>query len=118
MIIIFLLLFLLLPLTVTSKPGLSQLSPYLNFDPSYLQTTQPEFIALEGQPQTRGRFELAFSQIGGEVRKVRLGILGAISDHNEIFATHHTTTTPHHTTPHHTTPQHTTPHHTTPHHMS
>ncbi|XP_045109698.1 mitochondrial import inner membrane translocase subunit Tim23-like isoform X2 [Portunus trituberculatus] len=54
-----------LPNNLTSKPGLSQLSPYLNFDPSYLQTTQPEFIALEGQPQRRGRFELAFSQIGG-----------------------------------------------------
>ncbi|XP_050702939.1 mitochondrial import inner membrane translocase subunit Tim23-like [Eriocheir sinensis] len=50
---------------LTSNPGLSQLSPYLNFDPSYLQTSQPEFIALEGQPQKRGRFELAFSQIGG-----------------------------------------------------
>ncbi|XP_045596627.1 mitochondrial import inner membrane translocase subunit Tim23 [Procambarus clarkii] len=50
---------------LTSNPGLSQLSPYLNFDPAYLQTTQPEFIALEGASQKRGRFELAFSQIGG-----------------------------------------------------
>lgn len=50
---------------LTSNPGLSQLSPYLNFDPAYLQTSQPEFIALEGASQKRGRFELAFSQIGG-----------------------------------------------------
>lgn len=52
---------------MTSNPGLSQLSPYLNFDPAYLQTTQPEFIALEGASQKRGRFELAFSQIGGKM---------------------------------------------------
>lgn len=50
---------------LTSNPGLSQLSPYLNFDPAYLQTTQPEFITLDGASQKRGRFELAFSQIGG-----------------------------------------------------
>ncbi|KAG0717110.1 Mitochondrial import inner membrane translocase subunit Tim23 [Chionoecetes opilio] len=59
---------------LTSNPGLSQLSPYLNFDPGYLQATQPEFIALEGQPQTRGRFELAFSQIGGSC--VAGGVVG------------------------------------------
>jgi len=50
---------------LTSNPGLSQLSPYLNFDPNYLQTTQPEYFTLEGASQKRGRFELAFSQIGG-----------------------------------------------------
>lgn len=50
---------------LTSNPGMSQLSPYLNFDPAYLQASQPEFIALEGASQKRGRFELAFSQIGG-----------------------------------------------------
>ncbi|XP_066944696.1 mitochondrial import inner membrane translocase subunit Tim23 [Macrobrachium rosenbergii] len=50
---------------LTSSPGMSQLSPYLNFDPAYLQTSQPEFISLEGASQKRGRFELAFSQIGG-----------------------------------------------------
>lgn len=55
---------------MTSNPGLSQLSPYLNFDPAYLQTSQPEFIALEGASQKRGRFELAFSQIGGKMHKM------------------------------------------------
>jgi len=50
---------------LTSNPGLAQLSPYLNFDPAYLQTTQPEFIPLEGAEQKRRRMELAFSQIGG-----------------------------------------------------
>lgn len=48
-----------------SSGGLSQLSPYLNFDPSVLQQTQPEYFSLEGASQKRGRFELAFSQIGG-----------------------------------------------------
>ncbi|KAF0306370.1 Mitochondrial import inner membrane translocase subunit Tim23 [Amphibalanus amphitrite] len=50
---------------VASSPGLSQISPYLNFDPSYLGTTQPEFIFPEGAAKQRGRFEVAFSQIGG-----------------------------------------------------
>ncbi|XP_024938435.1 mitochondrial import inner membrane translocase subunit Tim23 isoform X2 [Cephus cinctus] len=48
----------------TSQPGLAPLSPYLNFDPSYLPATQPEFIFPEGAVKQRGRFELAFSQIG------------------------------------------------------
>ncbi|KAB7493884.1 UNVERIFIED_CONTAM: hypothetical protein RMT77_016402 [Armadillidium vulgare] len=50
--------------SVHSSPGLSQLSPYLSIDPSYLQT-QPEYLTLEGASQKRGRLELAFSQIGG-----------------------------------------------------
>ncbi|XP_011865247.1 PREDICTED: mitochondrial import inner membrane translocase subunit Tim23 isoform X1 [Vollenhovia emeryi] len=49
---------------VTSQQGLASLSPYLNFDPSYLPVTQPEFIFPEGAVKQRGRFELAFSQIG------------------------------------------------------
>ncbi|RZC36705.1 mitochondrial import inner membrane translocase subunit Tim23, partial [Asbolus verrucosus] len=40
-------------------------SPYLNFDPSYLPQAQPEFIFLDGASKQRGRFELAFGQIGG-----------------------------------------------------
>lgn len=39
-------------------------SPYLNYDPRYLQQAQPEFIFPEGAAKQRGRFELAFSQIG------------------------------------------------------
>ncbi|XP_015520904.1 mitochondrial import inner membrane translocase subunit Tim23 isoform X1 [Neodiprion lecontei] len=49
---------------VTSQPGLAPLSPYLNFDPSYLPASQPEFIFPEGAVKQRGRLELAFSQIG------------------------------------------------------
>lgn len=41
-------------------------SPYLDFDPQFLpKTSQPEFIFPEGATKQRGRFELAFSQIGG-----------------------------------------------------
>lgn len=48
---------------VTSKNNLSQLSPYLNFDPGYLPPSQPEFIFLDGAARQRGRFELAFAQV-------------------------------------------------------
>lgn len=40
-------------------------SPYLNYDPGYIPQAQPEFIFLEGASKQRGRFELAFGQIGG-----------------------------------------------------
>ncbi|XP_049819673.1 mitochondrial import inner membrane translocase subunit Tim23 [Aethina tumida] len=40
-------------------------SPYLNYDPVYIPTAQPEFIFLDGASKQRGRFELAFGQIGG-----------------------------------------------------
>jgi len=44
------------------------MSPYLNFDPAYLGPSQEsQFIFPEGANQRRGRFELAFSQIGGSV---------------------------------------------------
>lgn len=49
--------------TQTATP----LSPYLNYDPRYLQAAQPEFIFPEGAAKQRGRFELAFSQIGSSV---------------------------------------------------
>lgn len=39
-------------------------SPYLNYDARLLQKAQPEFIFPEGASKQRGRFELAFSQIG------------------------------------------------------
>lgn len=51
--------------SVHGNRNLAPLSPYLNFDPSYLQTSQPEFIFAEGASHQRGRFELAFSTIGG-----------------------------------------------------
>lgn len=46
---------------------ISSFSPYLNYDPRILQTSQPEFIFPEGASKQRGRFELAFSQIGSAV---------------------------------------------------
>ncbi|XP_023724367.1 mitochondrial import inner membrane translocase subunit Tim23 isoform X3 [Cryptotermes secundus] len=49
---------------VHSQQNLAPLSPYLNFDPVYLPQSQPEFIFPEGAARQRGRFELAFSQIG------------------------------------------------------
>jgi len=49
---------------VNVKGNLKHLSPYLNFDPVYLPPSQPEFIFPEGAARQRGRFELAFSQIG------------------------------------------------------
>uniref|UniRef100_A0A023GFU3 Putative mitochondrial import inner membrane transloc n=1 Tax=Amblyomma triste TaxID=251400 RepID=A0A023GFU3_AMBTT len=42
-------------------------SPYLNFDPAYINAGGPEWIFPEGASRQRGRFELAFSQIGGSV---------------------------------------------------
>ncbi|XP_050438512.1 mitochondrial import inner membrane translocase subunit Tim23-like [Adelges cooleyi] len=45
--------------------GFSIPSPYLNFDPTLLpQSTQPEYLYLEGGSKQRGQFELAFNQIG------------------------------------------------------
>jgi len=52
---------------VTSSGHLAPLSPYLNFDPAVLQQGGSEFIFPEGAARQRGRFELAFSQIGGSV---------------------------------------------------
>lgn len=45
----------------------TRVSPYLNYDPRFLQQAQPEFIFPEGANKQRGRFELAFSQIGSSV---------------------------------------------------
>lgn len=48
------------PTTFNSVP----VSPYLNYDSRFLRQAQPEFIFPEGANKQRGRFELAFSQIG------------------------------------------------------
>lgn len=45
--------------------GLSKLSPYLNVDPTYLQTESPEYIF--NQDQKRGRMENSFTAIGSSV---------------------------------------------------
>lgn len=47
--------------------GMQSISPYLNVDPAYLSQGGPEWIFPEGSSRQRGRFELAFSQIGGAV---------------------------------------------------
>ncbi|XP_043501242.1 mitochondrial import inner membrane translocase subunit Tim23 isoform X1 [Polistes fuscatus] len=49
---------------LTPQEGLAPLSPYLNFDPSYLPPRDPQYIFPEGAVKQRGRFELAFGQIG------------------------------------------------------
>ncbi|EZA56609.1 Mitochondrial import inner membrane translocase subunit Tim23 [Ooceraea biroi] len=71
---------------VTSQQGLAPLSPYLNFDPSYLPVSQPEFIFPAGAVKQRGRFELAFSQIGAACI-VGAGIGGASGLYRGIKAT-------------------------------
>ncbi|XP_059107095.1 mitochondrial import inner membrane translocase subunit Tim23-like [Peromyscus eremicus] len=45
--------------------GMNPLSPYLNVDPRYLVQDINEFILPTGANKTRGRFEIAFSTIGG-----------------------------------------------------
>jgi len=50
-----------------SASGMQSVSPYLNIDPSILNQGGPEWIFPEGASRQRGRFELAFSQIGGAV---------------------------------------------------
>ncbi|XP_055547458.1 mitochondrial import inner membrane translocase subunit Tim23 [Wyeomyia smithii] len=61
------------------------LSPYLNYDSRYLQT-QPEFIFPEGASKQRGRFELAFSQIGSSAM-IGAGIGGMAGLYNGMRAT-------------------------------
>uniref|UniRef100_T1E2E6 Putative mitochondrial import inner membrane translocase subunit tim23 n=1 Tax=Psorophora albipes TaxID=869069 RepID=T1E2E6_9DIPT len=61
------------------------LSPYLNYDARYLQS-QPEFIFPEGASKQRGRFELAFSQIGSSAM-IGAGIGGVAGFYNGMRAT-------------------------------
>lgn len=62
------------------------LSPYLNYDPRFLQQAQPEFIFPEGASRQRGRFELAFSQIGSSVM-IGAAIGGTAGLYNGVRAT-------------------------------
>ncbi|XP_063702619.1 mitochondrial import inner membrane translocase subunit Tim23 [Culicoides brevitarsis] len=63
------------------------LSPYLNYDPRYLNNiSQPEFIFPEGASKQRGRFELAFAQIGSSVM-IGAAIGGAAGLYNGVRAT-------------------------------
>ncbi|XP_053957359.1 mitochondrial import inner membrane translocase subunit Tim23 isoform X2 [Anastrepha obliqua] len=59
------------------------ISPYLNYDPRFLQQAQPEFIFPEGANKQRGRFELAFSQIGSSVM-IGAGIGGLAGFYNGL----------------------------------
>ncbi|XP_044766418.1 mitochondrial import inner membrane translocase subunit Tim23 isoform X1 [Coccinella septempunctata] len=61
-------------------------SPYLNYDPGYLNQAQPEFIFLDGASKQRGRMELAFGQIGGSCM-IGAGIGGATGFYNGLRAT-------------------------------
>jgi len=45
--------------------GAAQLSPYLNFDPSYLQTVEPDY--LYDTEAKRGKLEKSFTAIGSSV---------------------------------------------------
>lgn len=66
--------------------NISSLSPYLNYDPRYLKSAQPEFIFPEGAAKQRGRFELAFSQIGSSVM-IGASIGGTVGLYNGIRST-------------------------------
>lgn len=71
---------------VAPSQRLTPISPYLNYDPRYLQQAQPEFIFPEGAAKQRGRFELAFSQIGSSVM-IGAGIGGLAGFYNGMRAT-------------------------------
>lgn len=62
------------------------ISPYLNYDPRFLQQAQPEFIFPEGATKQRGRFELSFSQIGTSVM-IGAGVGGVAGFYNGIRTT-------------------------------
>lgn len=79
-------------ISVYSNRNLAPLSPYLNFEPSYLQTTQPEFIFPEGARHQRGRFELAFTTIGGccVIGAAAGGMMGFMQGMKDTAAEGHT----------------------------
>lgn len=72
--------------TTTSSFSRTPVSPYLNYDSRYLQQAQPEFIFPEGANKQRGRFELAFSQIGTSVM-IGGGIGGLAGVYNGLKVT-------------------------------
>lgn len=74
-----------LPPPSISKQNVAAFSPYLNYDPRIIQQAQPEFIFPEGASKQRGRFELAFSQIGSSVM-IGAAIGGTVGLYNGIRA--------------------------------
>lgn len=73
-------------LTSASSTFSAPVSPYLNYNARYLQQAQPEFIFPEGANKQRGRFELAFSQIGTSVM-VGAGVGGLAGFYNGLRTT-------------------------------
>lgn len=71
-------------LTGVPQSNLNYLSPYLNYE--YLPPSQPEFLFPEGAVKQRGRFELAFSQIGAACI-VGAGVGGANGFYKGLKAT-------------------------------
>ncbi|XP_055387073.1 mitochondrial import inner membrane translocase subunit Tim23 [Condylostylus longicornis] len=74
------------PSITNETKKIAPLSPYLNYDTRFLQQAQPEFIFPEGASRQRGRFELAFSQIG-TAAMAGAGIGGLAGFYNGIKAT-------------------------------
>jgi len=72
--------------TAQRQQNVTAFSPYLNYDPRFLQQAQPEFIFPEGASKQRGRFELAFSQIGSSVM-IGATLGGSVGLYNGIRAT-------------------------------
>jgi len=67
---------------VNSSGSTAMLSPYMNFDPSYLGANpDSQFIFPEGANRTRGRLELSFSQIGAAVF-----VGGAVGGFNGLYS--------------------------------
>lgn len=58
----------------------------MNYDPRYLNISQPDYIFPEGAAKQRGRFELAFVQIGTSAM-IGAGIGGAAGLYNGVRAT-------------------------------
>jgi hypothetical protein len=68
------------------------LSPYLSIDPKVFRSSEPQYILPEGAAPRRGRFELAFSQIGAGVLAgggfgSTIGLYKGITDSNMKFLT-------------------------------
>lgn len=61
-------------------------SPYLNYDPNLLPQAQSDYIVIPGNDHQRGRFELAFSQIGMSCF-VGVSLGGALGLYNGLKAT-------------------------------
>lgn len=58
----------------------------VNYNPRFMRSSQPEFIFPEGASKQRGRFELAFSQIGSSVM-IGAAIGGTAGLYNGMRAT-------------------------------